>query len=361
MSDDEIFHNAGMAVLHCSAIEDTESLKLLIDKGAPIFYQDPSSGYTSLHLAADKQSLRLVRYLLNQGATWNAIDHAGFTPADIALSYGNTPIYEEIVAEGVRAEFILNLLGEKAEKGDSGDDDDDNGDDDDSNDPASNLNAFLSSQLTYEYDSDGNERVVDSAGDPVMMAWETPIMKASVRALCDNHPDTQDSLSILNVGFGLGIIDTEFQKYSPTNHTIIEAHPHVLQHMRETGWYDKPGVTVCEGTWQDHVDSIGQFDVIYFDTFSEHYRDLKAFFEHIPDLVESPNSRFSFFHGLGATNGVFYDVYTRIADMHLEQIGLSAQWEDVPVPELSAVWKGVRRSYWNLPVYKLPIARMNIF
>lgn len=94
-------------------------------------------------------------------------------------------------------------------------------------------------------------------------------------------------------------------------------------------------------------------------------RDLHAFFEHIPDLVNSPNSRFSFFHGLGATNPVFCmfhphttnkithstildDVYTRISDLHLDQIGMSAEWQDVPVQELSAVWKGVRRSYWNL-------------
>ena len=58
-------------------------------------------------------------------------------------------------------------------------------------------------------------------------------------------------------------IDTEFQKHKPTQHTIIEAHPDVLKHMRETGWYDKPGVRVCEGKWQDFIEELGQFDVIY--------------------------------------------------------------------------------------------------
>ncbi|TIA90312.1 hypothetical protein E3P99_01622 [Wallemia hederae] len=346
-SEDEVFNNAGMALLHCCASGDIDNVKQLVEKGAPIFYQEASSGYTCLHFAADIQSLPLTKFLIANGATWNAPDHTGYTPAEIALSYGNTAIYEEIVGEGVRAEFILNLLGEKAQN--------------DESDPASNLNAFLSSKLTYEYDGEGQERVVDSAGDPVMMEWETPIMQKTVHALCDNHEDAEESLTILNVGFGLGIIDTEFQKYKPTQHTIIEAHPDVLKHMRETGWYDKPGVRVCEGKWQDFIEEIGQFDVIYFDTFSEHYHDLHAFFEHIPNLVESPNSRFSFFHGLGATNAVFYDVYTRIADLHLDQVGMTAQWDDVAVPELSAVWKGVRRSYWNLPVYKLPVARMNVF
>lgn len=33
--------------------------------------------------------------------------------------------------------------------------------------------------------------------------------------------------------------------------------------MKETGWYDKPGVRICEGKWQDFIYEIGQFDVIY--------------------------------------------------------------------------------------------------
>lgn len=90
-------------------------------------------------------------------------------------------------------------------------------------------------------------------------------MQETVKALCQNHGDFNDEngLSILNIGFGLGIIDKEFQKLNPSNHTIIEAHPDVLAHMKESGWYDKPGVRVCEGKWQDHINNIGQFDVIY--------------------------------------------------------------------------------------------------
>ena len=57
---------------------------------------------------------------------------------------------------------------------------------------------------------------------------------------------------------------------------IIEAHPDVLAHMRSKGWYDKPGVVILEGKWQDYVKSYrllsyGGFDVIYTDTFSEEY------------------------------------------------------------------------------------------
>jgi len=46
--------------------------------------------------------------------------------------------------------------------------------------------------------------------------------------------------------------------------------------MRNLDWYNKPGVKILEGKWQDLVDSeelltVGGFDVIYIDTFSEDY------------------------------------------------------------------------------------------
>lgn len=34
---------------------------------------------------------------------------------------------------------------------------------------------------------------------------------------------------VLNVGFGLGIIDTAIQSHRPRSHTIIEAHPDVYK------------------------------------------------------------------------------------------------------------------------------------
>ena len=108
---------------------------------------------------------------------------------------------------------------------------------------------------------------------------------------------------------------------------IIEPHPDVLNHMKAQGWYERRGVQILEGKWQDFIDSeellgIGGFDVIYTDTFSEDYHgmpyvyprvrnshhrptfvDLRIFFENIPDLLAGPESRFSFFNGLGATSG----------------------------------------------------------
>jgi hypothetical protein len=45
--------------------------------------------------------------------------------------------------------------------------------------------------------------------------------------------------------------------------------------MRATGWYNKPGVQILEGKWQDFIDSeelrTEGFDIIYTDTFSEKF------------------------------------------------------------------------------------------
>lgn len=50
--------------------------------------------------------------------------------------------------------------------------------------------------------------------------------------------------------------------------------------MKELGWYAKPGVKILEGKWQDFIESeellsVGGFDVVYTDTFSEDYKCAK--------------------------------------------------------------------------------------
>ena len=62
----------------------------------------------------------------------------------------------------------------------------------------------------------------------------------------------------------------------------MEAHPDVLQHMRKLGWYDKEGVTILEGKWQDVINNgttlpEGGFDIVYSDTFSETYQGMYLF------------------------------------------------------------------------------------
>lgn len=190
-------------------------------------------------------------------------------------------------------------------------------------------------------------------------------MRQTVDKMTQNHPQLQTGLNVLNVGFGLGIIDSLFQGLpnKPSRHMIIEPHPDVLKHMRETGWYEKQGVTILEGKWQDFMDderllSVGGFDVIYTDTFSEDYSELRKFFGHVPDLLAGPDSCFSFFNGLGATNALFYDVYTRVSELHLADVGMEVEWSDVDVHAGSDIRWGKTREYFGQRLYRLPLGRM---
>ena len=147
---------------------------------------------------------------------------------------------------------------------------------------ASDNKAFLASKLTFErHPETGEERCLDSEGNGVMMGWETSIMVETARLLCSSSSSSSSStiteedegeegFSVLNVGFGLGIVDEQLRKYGkPKRHVIIEPHPDVLEHARSKGWFERPGVQIYEGTWQDYMASFhageqrAEFDAVY--------------------------------------------------------------------------------------------------
>lgn len=89
--------------------------------------------------------------------------------------------------------------------------------------------------------------------------------------------------------------------------------------MRRTGWYDRPGVRILEGRWQNFLSppkpntdtipiDIGKFDVVYFDTFQEGYRGHFAFIKLVPRLLRGPSSRFSYFNGHAGKDETPYKV-----------------------------------------------------
>ena len=90
--------------------------------------------------------------------------------------------------------------------------------------------------------------------------------------------------------------------------------------MRREGWYDRPGVRVLEGRWQDFFApqtpesgnakpfDIGKFDIVYFDTFQEGYYGHFSFIKHVPRLLRDQNSRFSYFNGHAAKRETAYEV-----------------------------------------------------
>ncbi|KAH9944512.1 uncharacterized protein BXZ73DRAFT_39729 [Epithele typhae] len=340
-------------------------IKGLVVDGAPVWYQD-DEGTSPLHAAAYVENNELVKFLIEEGALWNAVDKLHNTAGDIALSLNNETAYTIIRDAGIRSELLLRVLAKHSPAANSplalilkATD----------NTAAGSTDTFLATKLQYVTDEQGQEVCVVKVGHEeevgVMMGWErASVMQDTVRNLCTGHPELANGLKILNVGFGLGIVDALFQETSkPAVHVIIEPHPDVLQHMREQGWYDKEGVKILEGKWQEFVESddllsIGGFDVIYTDTFSEDYAELHRLFGHVPDLLAGPDSRFGFFNGLGATNALFYDVYTHVSELHLADVGMDVEWSDVDVFEGDADRWGKTREYFAMRTYRLPIAKM---
>ncbi|SPQ18596.1 54a1d860-4876-47f6-a302-2833ebec68d8 [Thermothielavioides terrestris] len=396
--------------------------------GAPSEDDDPAD------LEAARQT---VHELLLWGAIWNDVDDRNETPGCVAQRLGRVELYNLCVEAGVRAEMLFGVLegyeelGSVGEDGEDGEDlevvdveagagagvgadadmvvvSEEDGDEapelvdvegsgqngavqedeaeaegeqdqeqqldgprfqppKDDTDADVNSEAYLRSKLTY---SDG--KLVDEDGNGVMMAWETDIMRQSVDALL---PDKQPGKRILNIGFGMGIIDTMFAETKPACHHIIEAHPGVLEHIASpsskfgSAWEESgpaPGAfKVYNGKWQEVCQELLQkghtYDAIYFDTFGEDYSQLRMFFtEFIPGLLDG-QGRFSFFNGLGADRQICYDVYTKVAELHLADAGLDVDWKviDVDMSHLAEAgkgeWEGVKRRYWTLDKYRLPI------
>lgn len=95
---------------------------------------------------------------------------------------------------------------------------------------------------------------MDSNSKAVMMAWEKPLMEAHAKAVCSGGGH------ILNIGFGMGLVDTAIQQYKPATHTIIEAHPEVYNRMLHTGWGEKDNVKIIFGRWQDVLPQLESYD-----------------------------------------------------------------------------------------------------
>ena len=217
--------------------------------------------------------------------------------------------------------------------------------------PNVNNEDYLKSTLTYSGD-----RLLDSDNNAVMMDWETEIMKTSADQLAHTP-----GLRTMNVGHGMGIVDRMFLAREPAMHHIVEAHPAVLQRLRETGWYEKPNVTIHEGRWQDVLPKLVEegvvLDGIYYDTYAEDYKDLKEFFTEYVIALLAPQGKFGFYNGLGADRRVCYDVYTKVVELDLFDAGMDVVWTDIKVPDLKSrnEWDGVRYPYWgDIEVYRLP-------
>lgn len=63
--------------------------------------------------------------------------------------------------------------------------------------------SYLEQKLTYD-----DKKLLDANGEAVMMDWEKPLMLAHANLICQNGG------AVLNVGFGLGLVDDAIQGYA---------------------------------------------------------------------------------------------------------------------------------------------------
>lgn len=199
--------------------------------------------------------MEIIEWLLSEKHPYNLTDKNEVTAGELALKNNHTKVYERLVEEGVRTELLIRAL-KKA----FGDDEDD-----EANKIANE--AYLNQKLHYD-----DNKLMDENNDAIMMMWEAPLMVEHAKVMCP-----KEGLNVINVGFGLGLIDTELQKYNPKNHYIIEAHPDVYAHMLELGWDKKPGVKILFGRWQDMISKLDiLFDGVFFDTYGGIYYVIKC-------------------------------------------------------------------------------------
>lgn len=367
-------------IINAAQHHDIQTLDRLVNETSfpdckAVDVQDPITGFSPLHatvygsqlqangtgtgtISNEERAIEVAKFLFENGAIWNQLDAGDETPGCLAYRLGLESLYQLIVDAGVRAEMLLSRL-EEYEQLDENEEDDSLQVDSATAEsisperPDVDSSTYLSSAL-----SRSGSMLLDEQQNGVMMAWESDIMSKSTDALLP-----RPGLRILNIGFGMGIVDSHIQNHTnkPANHHIVEAHPEVLNEMQSTGWMDKTGVTVHKGKWQDVLPALvaegAVFDAIYFDTFAESYGEFREFVsEQVIGLLDQ-DGRWSFFNGMGADRQISYDVYQKVVELDLFESAFDVEWETLALPKLDAEWEGVRRKYWNVESYRLPVCK----
>jgi guanidinoacetate N-methyltransferase len=124
------------------------------------------------------------------------------------------------------------------------------------------------------------EVILEVLGHEVMSTYQLPYMKKLADIVTQNGGD------ILNVGYGLGIIDREIEAYRKTRklgvHTVIEINKHLVREAEKI-----PNLKLIESDWHDALESFHgeQFDGIVYDGYplipEELHRDGILFIEKV--------------------------------------------------------------------------------
>ena len=302
-----------------------------------VSYQNPQNGVTPLMKAAERGEAEVVSLLLQNGAPWNAIDSVGQTAGNYALAKGHQQIVDQLLAAGVSCELLFAALKKK-----------------DRSTPNVINASYLDRGVKF---TDDQQKLLDDNNDAVMMEWERPIMEAHANILCETKGD------VLNIGFGMGIVDTFIQSHKPRSHTIIEAHPTVYKSMIAKGWDKKENVHIYFGRWQDVlptlVNSGKWFDGIFFDTYGEDWTEQRKLHSQLPTILRS-GGLYSFFNGFCPDNIFLQGVACEVIKQELLHVGIVSDFVQCQLSsrvDKDKSWEGVRRKYFHDDTYYLPICR----
>jgi spermidine synthase len=190
-----------------------------------------------------------------------------------------------------------------------------------------------------------DEVILDSNGiaDDIMMEWEREIMRDAAKLICQNGGD------ILNVGFGMGIIDTYIEEHRPRTHWIIEAHPDIQRKMMQEGWLKKPHVRCIFKPWQEVIQYLPKFDGIYFDTWDDHQDN---FDRNVHNLLKE-DGIFSFFNNPGQSTRYYEEndfyVLERHSDILTKNLNMNFQYQEIKtdIPEGLDYWSSNNKHYYH--------------
>ncbi len=75
-------------------MHNIENVEILIEMGAKVNYQRQHDGYSSLHWAARKGDIKIIKLLMKNGANINSVNNENQTPKDLAKENGHDDIFE---------------------------------------------------------------------------------------------------------------------------------------------------------------------------------------------------------------------------------------------------------------------------
>ena len=200
------------------------------------------------------------------------------------------------------------------------------------------MKTYLNQKLTITSEGD----IFDEEGYGVMMGFEKPLMEKTAEAICANKGD------ILNIGYGMGLVDNFIQSHNPDSHWIIEAHPQIQEKMCQEGWLKKPNTRCIFTKWQNVLSYLPKFDGIYIDTYGESMLDV---IKNAHKLLK-PNGIFSFFYNPFSPEELI-DSHFGALEKHFNKKSIQVKLSEVPNSQGTEVYwlpdvKVFNLYYWVL-------------